>query len=193
VECDSDAARIPAGQRLAGVADGLLWRDGAPREARTGRRLGRRRRRRGRGWRRRRAGGTLPIAPRGSTVDVVSLELRWVTVTAHVGVPWGGSPHLPAGQSAERGVAGDAETAGVDGPGPPKTHAIAQLATEPHFAMQSPHGAFLPISAITASLLFAAVLTTSSSEGVHTAPVRGAGAVETVPPPPPPAQEWQAN
>jgi hypothetical protein len=103
------------------------------------------------------------------------------------------SAHLSAGQSEERGVSGDAETAGFDGPGPPLTHAIAQLATEPHFAMHRPHGAFLPISAVTASLGFAAVLTPASSDGVHTAPAGGAGAVETVPPPPPPAQEWRAS
>jgi hypothetical protein len=62
-----------------------------------------------------------------------------------------------------------------------------------HFARHVRHGAFL--SADNQEVWYSEVLSAISSDGVHTAPAGGAGAIETVPPPPPPppAQEWRAR
>ena len=63
-------------------------------------------------------------------------------------------------------------------PPPPLAHAIAQLVesgAEAHFMMHWPHGAFGPISAITADTLSAAVPTPITSAIVHTAAVASFG------------------
>ena len=60
---------------------------------------------------------------------------------------------------------------------PPLAHAITQLVesvAEAHFTMHWPHGAFLPMSAITAPIVSAAVPTPITSDIVHTA-AGGAG------------------